>query len=91
MATQRMTVLKDMRYGTRMLSAGDLVDMKGPDVRFYTAVGAVGPLARGGTVTAPKPVVGERPGESLVTAERAAATKAASRKRTAKRRATAKK
>ena len=43
MAIQKLKVLKDMRYGTRMLKAGDTVDMKGPDVRLYTALGAVGP------------------------------------------------
>jgi len=43
---QRLKVLKDMKYGTRMLRAGETVEMKGPDVRLYRALGAVGPLAR---------------------------------------------
>ena len=59
MATQRMNVLKDMKYGTRMLRAGDTVDMKGPDVRLYTVLGVVGPVRRVKaeveTVEKPKP------------------------------------
>lgn len=43
MATKQMKALKDFKYGTRMLRAGEPVDMKGPDVRLYTAIGAVGP------------------------------------------------
>ena len=40
---KQLTVLKDMKYGTRMLKAGETVEMDGPTTRLYTALGAVGP------------------------------------------------
>lgn len=43
MATKQLKVLKDMKYGTRMLRAGEHVEMDGPMARLYTALGAVGP------------------------------------------------
>lgn len=42
MATKRFTALKDFKYGTRMLRAGDPVDMDGPNARLFTALGAIG-------------------------------------------------
>jgi hypothetical protein len=43
MATKQFTALKDFRYGTRMLRAGDPVDMDGSSARLFTALGAIGP------------------------------------------------
>jgi hypothetical protein len=81
MATQTLKVLKDMRYGTRMLRAGDTVDMKGPDVRLYTALGAVGPRDADGSgrIVRATPVYDPRP------ATKRAPRKAATRKRAAKK------
>jgi hypothetical protein len=84
MATRTMQVLKDMKYGTRMLRAGDTVDMKGPDVRLYTALGAVGPLKAQRVATTPPPVEAPPP-----VARKAAAPKRKAEAR--KKRATAKK
>jgi hypothetical protein len=91
MATQRMTVLKDMRYGTRMLRAGDPVDMKGPDVRLYTALGAVGPRdADGSGKIIPAALPAVPVSNKVVSAPKAPAKRKAAPKKTAKKRATAK-
>jgi len=39
MARTKLTVTRDMRYGTRMLSAGDPVDLDGPKSRLFQAMG----------------------------------------------------
>lgn len=41
MAHRRMIVAKAMRYGTRMLQAGDKVLLSGPMARFHAAMGNV--------------------------------------------------
>jgi hypothetical protein len=94
MAIKQFTVLKDMKYGTRMLRAGEPVDMDGPNARLYTALGAIGPRDADGSgrvipakVAATPPVT---PPPASPTASKAT-RKAAPRKRTTKKRATAKK
>jgi len=50
MATKRFYATRDLKnpsYGTRMLKAGDPVDLDGPKARLYLALGAV-------TATRPK-------------------------------------
>ncbi len=41
MAHRRMIVTETLRYGTRMLQAGDKVMLSGPKARFYEALGKV--------------------------------------------------
>ena len=44
MATKRFYATRDLKnpsYGTRMLKAGDPVDLDGPKARLYLALGAV--------------------------------------------------
>jgi hypothetical protein len=57
MATKQFKVLKDMKYGTRMLRAGEHVEMDAPMARLYTALGAVGPRDADGSgnVLPPQP------------------------------------
>jgi len=47
MATKTFYATRDMKnptgYGTRMLKAGDPVDLTGPQARLYRAIGAVSP------------------------------------------------
>lgn len=45
MATKQLTALKDFKYGTRMMRAGDPVEMTAPDARLFLALGAVAPRA----------------------------------------------
>lgn len=71
MADKQLTVLKDMKYGTRMLRAGEPVTMDGPTARLYTALGAVGPRDADGSgkllpvtrpvVSAPAPKTAAKP------------------------------
>jgi hypothetical protein len=87
MATKTFYATRDLKnpsYGTRMLKAGDPVELDGPKSRLYLALGAV-------TATKPKRI-------SAVSAQTVADTlgetvsrEAAPRKRTTKKRATAKK
>lgn len=44
MARQKLTIARDMRYGTRMLTAGEPVEMSGPDARLFGALGWAKPL-----------------------------------------------
>jgi hypothetical protein len=70
-----LRVLKDMRYRTRMLRAGDPVDMKDRDVDFYTRIGHVGPLK---VATTPPPVDAPPPvSTTKVTSKRKRAAKKA--------------
>lgn len=41
MAHKRMIVTEPLRYGTRMLQAGDKVMLSGPKARLYEALGKV--------------------------------------------------
>ena len=41
MATKTLYAIKDFRYGTRMMRAGDPVDMDASHQRLYSALGAV--------------------------------------------------
>lgn len=41
MATKQLYATGTFRYGTRMLAAGDPVEMTGPHTRLYTALGKV--------------------------------------------------
>lgn len=46
MATKTFYATKDLKnpsYGTRMLKAGDSVELDGPKARLYLALGAVSP------------------------------------------------
>lgn len=43
MATKRVYATGDFRYGTRMMRAGDPIDMAGPDVRLFNALGKISP------------------------------------------------
>lgn len=55
MATKQFTALKDFRYGTRRLRAGDDVDMIGRDAKLFLALQAVAPrVARPVAVAKPK-------------------------------------
>lgn len=39
MATKTLMVIRPGQYGTRMLKAGDTLEVSGPDARLYTALG----------------------------------------------------
>jgi hypothetical protein len=75
MATKQFYATRDFKYGTRMMRAGDPVEMTAPHARLYTALGAISP-------TKPKaakvetPIVGESPIETAARAIREAPTKA---------------
>lgn len=43
MATKRFYATGGFKYGTRMLTAGDPVEMDGPTARLYTALGKITP------------------------------------------------
>jgi hypothetical protein len=43
MATKEFYAIRDFRYGTRMLKAGDPVEMPGPHARMYKALKAISP------------------------------------------------
>ena len=78
MATRTFYATRDMKnptgYGTRMLKAGDPVDLTGPQARLYRAIGAVSPT---------KPTRAElAQAEAVVTTETVAPKP---RKRTARR------
>lgn len=92
MATKTFYATRDLKnpsYGTRMLKAGDPVKLDGPKARLYLALGAVSPdKPKGAKVAAP--AIPEP--TTVVHGELAPAKpKAAPRKRTTKKRATAKK
>jgi hypothetical protein len=65
MATKTFYATKDIKnpslYGTRMLKAGDPVELDGPKSRLYLALGAVSPVkprvARSAPETVEAPVV----------------------------------
>jgi hypothetical protein len=85
MATKTFYATRDLKnpsYGTRMLKAGDPVELDGPKSRLYLALGAV-------TATKPKVVAATPP----VTPPPAAPTAMAPKRKAAprKKRATAKK
>ena len=84
MATKRFYATRDLKnpgYGTRMLRAGDPVDLDGPKARLYLRLGAV-------TATRPRAVAAttsfQAPPPAPATAD-APKRKAAPRKRTAKK------
>jgi hypothetical protein len=86
MATKTFYATKDLKnpsYGTRMLKAGDPVELDAPKARLYLALGAVSPM---------KPRAARAAAEPAPPVETPSATaKPAPRKRIAKKRATAKK
>jgi hypothetical protein len=43
MATKQFYATGDFKYGTRMMRAGDPVEMDGPTSRLYTALGKISP------------------------------------------------
>jgi hypothetical protein len=83
MATKRYYATGGFRYGTRMLTAGDPVDMDAPTARLYTALNKISPTNPKRAAATP-PV--ETPPPAAPTAQ-APKRKAAARKK----RATAKK
>jgi hypothetical protein len=77
MATKEFYAIRDFRYGTRMLKAGDPVEMTGPHARMYTALNAISPK---------KPAKAVVPAVTTQNVEKPAAPKkAAPRKRAAKK------
>lgn len=86
--------LKNPSYGTRMLKAGDPVELDGPKSRLYLALGAVSPTkprtakVAEATLQAGLAAVEEK---AAVQTGATAKPKAPPRKRTTKKRATAKK
>jgi hypothetical protein len=76
MATKQFYATRDFKYGTRMMRAGDAVEMTGPDSRLYKALGAISP-EKPRRAAAPKP-------DETETTETATAPKA--RKRTTRTR-----
>jgi hypothetical protein len=86
--------LKNPSYGTRMLKAGDPVELDGPKSRLYLALGAVSPdkpKALKGSGGLHEALTGETPTAPTGLAAVLTAPKPAPRKRTTKKRATAKK
>lgn len=82
MATKQVYAAKDFKYGTRMMRAGDAVEMTAPQLRLYRALGAV-------TDARPR-----SPAKAPAETQEVAASEApapAPRKRTAKRKTAAKK
>lgn len=55
MAHKKMTATGPLRYGTRMLQAGDAVTLSGPQARLYEALGKVEPPQRAKKRPAPAP------------------------------------
>lgn len=57
MATKTFYATRGFRYGTRMLTAGDPVDMDAPTARLYTALGKITPDKPKAARTAVAPAV----------------------------------
>ena len=53
MARKELSMTRDLRYGTRMLQAGEPVELDGPKARLFEALGWAGPTARIKTAKAP--------------------------------------
>lgn len=51
MAHKKMIATGSLRYGTRMLQAGDALTLTGPQARLYEALGKVEPSQRAPTRT----------------------------------------
>lgn len=77
MARKQLYVTSPFKYNTRMMQAGEPVEMSGPHQRLYLALGKVSHEKPKGA----KPVAAEEVDE----APKAPAKKAAPRKRTAKK------
>lgn len=43
MATKQFYATRDFKYGTRMMRAGDPVEMTAPNARLYRALNAISP------------------------------------------------
>ena len=87
MATKTFYATRDLKnpsYGTRMLKAGDPVELDGPKSRLYLALGAVSP-------TKPRGVAATPPVTPPPAASTATAPKRKAPAKRAKKRATAKK
>jgi hypothetical protein len=82
--------LKNPSYGTRMLKAGDPVELDGPKSRLYLALGAVSPTKPKGQAAQATPNE-TRAEAGLPPIETPAKPKTTPRKRATKKRATAKK
>lgn len=84
MATKTFYATKDLKnpsYGTRMLKAGDPVELDGPKARLYLALGAVSPDAPKVAKVATAPPVTPPPAAPTATApKRKARAKKAAKK-----------
>jgi hypothetical protein len=95
MATKTFYVTRDMKhplYRTRMLRAGDELELDGPTARLYTALKAISPDKPAKVATAPNPLPitqAELDAHNAAKAEvsKTAPERKAPRKRTAKRKA----
>jgi hypothetical protein len=61
MATKQFYATKDFKYGTRMMRAGDSVDLNSPAARLYLALGAVSPDRPRKTADVPSPAAPAAP------------------------------
>lgn len=52
MATKQFYAMGDFRYGTRMLRAGDPVEMDAPNARLFKALGKISDAAQAKAVLA---------------------------------------
>jgi hypothetical protein len=99
MATKTFYATRDMKhptYRTRMLRAGDELELDGPTARLFERLGAISPTKPKGAkvaepAPAPRPVDGQGTFSDEVEAAPRGKTAAKPRKRAAKKRATAKK
>lgn len=83
MAHKRMIATRSMRYGTRMLSAGDDVVMSGPSSRLFEAMGYVVKQAKWPQLSHGRP--GEEGGSKRRAGDDIAALRAAYEKKLGKR------
>lgn len=80
MATKQFYATGSFKYATRMMKAGDPVEMDGPTARLYTALGKISPRAPKKVATAPDAPVA--PPQDATTAPKA---RTATRKRATKK------
>jgi hypothetical protein len=83
MATKTFYATGSFKYGTRMMTAGDAVEMDGPTARLYTALRKISPDKPRAAKVATAPVAPVAPPPSAPTAT-------APKRKTTKKRATKK-
>ena len=79
MATKKFYATRDFKYGTRMLRAGDLVEMTAPHAKLYQALSAISPT-KPKAAKAAEPVAAETTTE-VPKPKRAPRKKAAAKKK----------